>query len=79
VIDQRDTVKIIDYGCDNEKKFYVGAPSWYHCVDEDSSRIPKMPVINPLQALVNPQTQKNYPAWIANPNPNFSEFAIFCQ
>jgi hypothetical protein len=36
--------------------------SWYHCVAEDS-RIPKMPVINPLPALVHPPTQKNnYPA-----------------
>jgi hypothetical protein len=39
---------------------------WYHCVAEDST-IPKMPVINPLQALVHPQIQKNYPAWIVNP------------
>jgi hypothetical protein len=31
--------------------------SWYHCVAEDS-RIPKMPGINPLQAIVHPQTQK---------------------
>jgi hypothetical protein len=36
-----------------------------------------MPVINLLQALVHPQTQKNYHAWIVNPNPNFSEFAFF--
>jgi hypothetical protein len=36
-----------------------------------------MPVINPLQALVHPQTQKNYPAWISIPNPNFSGFAFF--
>jgi hypothetical protein len=36
-----------------------------------------MPAINPLQALVHPQTQKNYPAWIVNPQPNFSEFSIF--
>jgi hypothetical protein len=42
--------------------------------------IPKMPVINSLQALVHPQTQKDYLAWIVNPgipNPNFSEFAFF--
>jgi hypothetical protein len=38
-----------------------------------------MPVINPLQALVHPQTQKNYPAGIVNPNPNFSEFAFFVK
>jgi hypothetical protein len=39
-----------------------------------------MPVINSLQALVHPQTQKgkqNYPAWIVNPHPNFSKFAFF--
>jgi hypothetical protein len=43
----------IDYRSDDEKKnSCVGATSWYHCVAEDS-RIPKMPVINPLiQALV---------------------------
>jgi hypothetical protein len=35
-----------------------------------------MPVINPLQALVHPQT-KNYPAWMVIPNPNYSEFACF--
>jgi hypothetical protein len=52
------------------------ATSWYHCVAEDS-RIPKMPVINPLQALIHPRTQRNYPAWIVYPHPNFSEFAIF--
>ncbi len=40
-----------------EKNSWVGATSWYHCVAEDS-RMPKMPVINPLQALVHPQTQK---------------------
>ncbi len=28
-----------------------------------------MPVINPLQALVHPQTQLNYPAWIVNTQP----------
>jgi hypothetical protein len=39
-----------------------------------------MPVINPFQAFVHPQTQKkkkNYPALIVNPQPNFSEFAFF--
>jgi hypothetical protein len=52
--------------------------SWYYCEAEDS-RIPKMLVINPLQALVHPQTNnknKSCPAWIVNPNPNFSEFAF---
>jgi hypothetical protein len=41
-------------------------------VEEDSG-IPKMLVINPLQALVHPQTrekkEENYPAWIVNPQP----------
>ncbi len=32
-----------------------------------------MPVINPLQALAHPQTQKNYPAWIVNPQPPTSQ------
>jgi hypothetical protein len=46
----------IDYRCDDQKKFWVGYTSWYHCVAVDS-RIPKMSVINPLQALVHPQTK----------------------
>ncbi len=58
---------------------WVGATFWHHCVPEHS-KIPKMPVINPLQALVHPQTQKK-----KNPilhglsilNPNFSEYASF--
>jgi hypothetical protein len=54
----------------------VGATSWYHCVAEDS-RIPKMPVINPLQALVHPQTQENYPAWIVNPQPQLLKIRLF--
>ncbi len=60
----------IDYRGDNEKKknSWIGATSWYQCVAEDF-RNPKMPVINPLQALVHLQTQKNYPAWIVNPQP----------
>jgi hypothetical protein len=71
----------IDYKCDVEKKtknFQVGAPSWYHCVAEDF-RIPKMPVINPLQALVNPQTQKKKkdPAWIVNPQPQLLRICFF--
>ncbi len=49
-----------------KKNSQVGATSWYHCVAEDS-RIPKIPVINPLHALVRLQTQKDYPAWIVNP------------
>jgi hypothetical protein len=28
-----------------------------------------MLAIDPLQALVHPQTQKSYPAWIVNPQP----------
>jgi hypothetical protein len=35
----------------------VGATSWYHCVAEDPG-IPKMPVINPPQALFHLQTKK---------------------
>jgi hypothetical protein len=59
-----------------KKKCGVEATSWYHCVAEDS-RIPKMPVINPLQAFVHPQTQKTAMHGLSSPNPNFSEFAIF--
>jgi hypothetical protein len=38
-----------------------------------------MPVINPLQALVRPQTQKKKTILngLSIPNPNFSEFAFF--
>jgi hypothetical protein len=36
-----------------------------------------MPVINPLQALVQPQTQKNILHGLSIPNPNVSEFAYF--
>jgi hypothetical protein len=36
-----------------------------------------MPVINPLQALVLPQTQKTILNGLSIPNPNFSEFAFF--
>jgi hypothetical protein len=53
----------IDYRSDDQKK-----KTWYNSVAEDF-RMPKMPVINPLQALVHLQTQINYPAWIANPQP----------
>jgi hypothetical protein len=66
----------IDYRCDDEKNFRVGATSWYHCVAEDS-RIPKMPAINPLQALAHPQTQKTILDGLSIPNPNLSEFAFF--
>jgi hypothetical protein len=55
-----------------KKKLLSWATSWYHCVAEDS-RIPKMPVINPLQALVQPQTQKKKKKTILHelsiPNP----------
>jgi hypothetical protein len=54
----------------------VGATSWYHCVAEDS-KIPKMPVINPLQALYHPQTQKTILHGLSIPNLNFPEFAFF--
>jgi hypothetical protein len=60
-----------------KKNSCVGATSWYHCVAE-FSRIPKMPVIYPLQALVHPQTQKKTILHgLSIPNPNFSEFAFF--
>jgi hypothetical protein len=70
----------IDYGVDvtmGKKTFRVGATPWYHCVAEDS-RTPKMPVINRLQALVHPQTQKNYPARIVNPQPKLLRICLFC-
>jgi hypothetical protein len=35
-----------------------------------------MPVINPLQALVHPETQKTILHGLSIPNPNFSEFAF---
>jgi hypothetical protein len=67
----------MDYRCDDEKKkSFVGTTSWYHCVAEDS-RIPKMEVINPLQALVHPQTQKSYPAWIVNPQTQLLRIRLF--
>jgi hypothetical protein len=51
--------------------------SWYHWVAEDST-VPKMPVINPLQELVHPQTQKKTILHgLSITNINFSEFAIF--
>jgi hypothetical protein len=36
-----------------------------------------MPAINHLQALVHPQTQKNYPAWIVNPQPQYLRIRFF--
>jgi hypothetical protein len=70
---------LIDYRCDKKRKTRVGATPWYQCVAEDS-RIPKMLVINPVQALVHPQTQKIY-IYILHglsiPNPNFSKFLFF--
>ncbi len=33
--------------------------------------------INPLQALVHPQTQKNYPAWIVNPQPQLLRIRLY--
>jgi hypothetical protein len=56
-----------------EKKF----SSWGdYCLAKDS-RIPQMPVIHPVQALVHPQTQKNYPAWIVNPQPQLLRIRYF--
>jgi hypothetical protein len=68
----------IDYRRDDRKKL----SSWgdrYHGVAEDS-RIPKLPVMNPLQALVHPQRRKLKKTilhGLSSPNPNFSEFAFF--
>ncbi len=37
-----------------------------------------MPVINPLEALVHPQTQKkNYPAWIVKSQPQLLRIRLF--
>ncbi len=47
-----------------------------YCIAEDSS-ISKMPVINPLQALLHPQTQTKYPAWIVNPQPQLLRICLF--
>jgi hypothetical protein len=58
-----------------KKNSQAGATSWYHCAAEDS-RILNMPAINPLQALVHPQTQKTILQGLSIPNPNFSEFAF---
>jgi hypothetical protein len=55
------------------KKLLSWGDTWYHCVAEDS-RIPKMPVVNPLQALVHSQTQKTILHGLSILNPNFSEF-----
>ncbi len=72
-------VRGIDYRCDDEKKRTIDL-GWHlgiNCVAEDS-RIPKMPVINPFQAFVHPQTQKKtYPAWIANPQPQLLRIHLF--
>jgi hypothetical protein len=43
----------------------------------EDSRIPKMQAINPLQELVHPQTQKNYPTWIVNPQPQLLKICLF--
>ncbi len=42
----------------------------------EDSKIPKMPVINPLQALVHPQTQKTTLNGLSIPNANFSKFTF---
>jgi hypothetical protein len=36
-----------------------------------------MRVINPLQAPVHPQTQKNNRAWIVNPQPQLLKIRLF--
>jgi hypothetical protein len=69
----------IDYRWDNENKLSSWGDilvSLAHCVDEDS-RIPKMPVINPVQALAHPRTSKNYRAWIANLQPQLLRISLF--
>jgi hypothetical protein len=70
----KKVVTIVNYRCDEGRR--VGATSWYHWVAEDS-KIPKMPVINPLQALVHPQTQENYPARVVNPQPQLLRIRLF--
>jgi hypothetical protein len=69
-------VYTIDYRLDDEKKLLSWGNILVSCVAEDSM-IPKMPVINPLQALVHPQTQKNYPAWIVKPQPQLPRIRLF--
>jgi hypothetical protein len=60
-----------------KKELSSWGDTWYHCVAEDS-RIPKMPVINPLQALVHPLTQKKTILHgLSISKPNFSEFTFF--
>jgi hypothetical protein len=63
----------IDYRCDHERKNtleLIEATSWYHCVADH--------VIDPLQALLHPQTQKkNYPPWIVNPQPQLPGIHLF--
>ncbi len=58
------------------KNSWVAATSWYHCVAGDST-VAKTPVVYPLQALVHPQTQKNYPAWIVNPQSQLLRNCLF--
>jgi hypothetical protein len=43
----------------------------------EDSKIPKMPLINPFQALVRPQTQKKYAAWIVNPQRQLLKTCLF--
>ncbi len=33
--------------------------------------------ISPLQALAHPETQKNHPAWIVNPQPQLLRIRLF--
>jgi hypothetical protein len=43
----------------------------------EDAMFPKTPAINPLQALVHLQTQRNYPAWIVNPQPQLLRIHFF--
>jgi hypothetical protein len=38
-----------------------------------------MPLINALQALVHPQTQKHYPEWIVKPQPQLLKIRVFAK
>jgi hypothetical protein len=70
VINQLTTVLLL---------FEFGKTPWYHYEAEDST-IPKMPVINSLQALVHPQTKKKTILHgLSIPNPNFSKFAFLAN
>ncbi len=59
-----------------KKKSWVGVTNWCQCVAEDS-RIPKMPDINPLQALVHPLLKKLSCMGYASPTPNSQNLPFF--